>query len=201
MRQITITVYNIDELSEKAREKAYYDWLDQTDYHFAEDNRKTLKAFEQIFPVKVTNWQYDAYSYHFNFDFTCDEIIENLSGIRLLKYLYNNYYDDLFKGKYYSTPIKYKNSKPSYKYRHSKVLKDNSCVLTGYYLDDIILKPIYSFMKKPDNNTTFYELMRSCLNEWGKACSEDVAYCTSIEYFMEYARANGLEFDEQGNMI
>ena len=45
-------VYKVDELSDKAKENAYWKWLKGFEYD-ASDNRATLKAFEEIFKVKV----------------------------------------------------------------------------------------------------------------------------------------------------
>lgn len=201
MKQIVITVYNIDELSEKAREKAYHNWLMNTDYHFSEDNRRTLEAFENIFPIRITSWQYDNITHFIEFEFRDSEEIEGLTGVRLLKYLYNNYYDYLYKAKTYYAPMKFVNGKPNYKSRISKIFKDNCCPLTGYWLDDVILKPIYEFMQKPNNNITFGGLMKKCLDAWGRACVKDYYDCTSMEYFLNYARENDLGFDESGNLI
>ncbi len=44
-------VYKVDELSDKAKENAYWKWLKGFEYD-ASDNRATLKAFEEIFKVK-----------------------------------------------------------------------------------------------------------------------------------------------------
>lgn len=195
----TIEVYSIKELPEKVQWEIYNKWLENVDYAWDNDNRKTLEAFEEIFPVKVKNWRYGGYYDYIDFEMTCDPEIEELSGIRLLKYIYNNYYDDLFKGKYYSIS-KYINGKYQYKSRRSKVIKENSCVLTGYYIDDYILKPVYDFLRKPDNKT-FYDLMKECLESWLSACTNDYEYCTSFEYFLEEAEDNEYTYTIDGKMI
>ncbi|HQE50246.1 MAG TPA: hypothetical protein PKV93_12960 [Fervidobacterium sp.] len=50
-KTITIEVYSIKELPEKVQQKVYYEWLNNVVYPWADDNRKTLEAFENIFPV------------------------------------------------------------------------------------------------------------------------------------------------------
>lgn len=199
MKKITVDyeVYSIDELSENAREKAYYSWLRDFDYPWADDNRATLDKFENIFPIKVKNWEY-GYRKYINFEMTCDDEIAELSGIRLLKYIYNNYYDFLYKGRYYSIRHCDENGKYSFKYKYSKVIKDNSCPLTGYYMDDEILEPIYKFLKNPSPSITFENLMYKCLDNWLYACDKDYEYCTSMEYFIEESRDNGWEYFEDG---
>ena len=119
-----------------------------------------------------------------------------------MKYIYNNYFYDIYKGKYYSlwskTNKKSSNAKLGVlKSKHSNVIFDNSCVLTGYYLDDEILKPIYDFLKCP-KNINFYSLMRKCLNNWINACIKDYEYCTSMEYFLEEANDFKHEYFKDG---
>jgi len=199
-KTITIEVYSIKELPEKVQQKVYYEWLSNVVYPWADDNRETLEAFENIFPIKVKDWEYGGYNNNYiHFEMTCEPEIEELRGIRLLAYLYNNYFDYLFKGKYYSIS-KYINGKYQYKSRRSKVIKENSCVLTGYCIDDDILKPVYDFLKKPDNRT-FYDLMKECLESWLTACNNDYEYCTSFEYFIEEAENNDYTYTIDGKMI
>lgn len=183
----TITLYRLDELKGSAKERAL-DWLrDDTDF-WAEERNATLTAFEKIFPITVRDYDYGNQNY-INFMFDDEEEISKLSGIRLMKYIYNNYFSALWKGKYY-----HMNSKT----RHSKVMFDNCCPLTGYYLDNAILDPIFNFLKKPDNTTTFYDLLYDCLQSWVYACRDDLEYLNSEECLTETADANGWLFDEYG---
>ena len=92
------------------------------------------------------------------------------------------------------------NGKYTYKHRYSKIIKDTCCVLTGYYIDDDILEPIYDFLKKPSKHVTFADLMRDCLQFWVIACNKDYEACTSMEYFAELCEANGYEFTGYGNV-
>lgn len=197
MRTIEITVYTIDELSEKAKERAYHKWLEADWYPWEKENKKTLEEFCKIFPIKVTDWTYGGYKDYIEFEFLDDDI-KDLAGLRLLRYIYNNYFDYLYKGKYY---LKYDPTTGKYKGRRSKIILDNCCPLTGYYLDNVILEPIYNFLKKPKDYITFYDLMVKCLDAWVKECSKDYQYCTSMEYFIELSRINGWEYRENGEMI
>jgi hypothetical protein len=194
----TIALYSIDELPEAIQKKAYHQWLERASYTWAEENEKVLKAFENIFPVKIISWQYGGYGDYIRFTMTCDSCIEQLSGLRLLKYLYNNYFDYLFKGKYYSK-VKLVDGKYVYKRRHSKIIKDNCCVLTGYYLDDIILEPIYNFLKNPKSYVTFFDLMQECLENWIRGCARDYEDYFSFENFLEIAQINGYLYTESGH--
>lgn len=192
MKEILVKyrVYTIDELSEKAKEKAYNAWLEHWDYGWEKENRDTLKAFEKLFPIKVLDWEYGLYRNYITFE-VIDDDIKNLSGIRLLKYLYNNYFNLLFKPKVYHHP---KNLK---KQRTSKIFYDEDRWLTGYYLDYDILDPIYEFFKNP-KNISFEDLMSRCLNKWVKTCSQDYEYCLSFENFVEESHINNWLYFEDG---
>lgn len=201
MRTVAVTVYRFDELSDKAKERAYYDWLRSDPYPWAGDNAAVLKEFEKTFPVRVTHWEYE--SYHYDVRFTFDpsyEHVKHLSGIRLLKYIYNNYYNDLYKKRCYFKS-KVVDGKVIYKRRYSQIFRDNSCVLTGYWLDNDTLAPVYAFLKKPNSNITFYALMEQCLDAWGYACMLDYRYYTSMEYFEEYCNDNNIEFLKCGSIF
>lgn len=198
MRQVKIKLFPLTELSEQAQKRAYSEWMEMTrsDYPYAEENRKTLEAFEQVFPIKVTHWEYDTVSGSVRFDFT-DDSLAGISGLRLYAKLMHNYFEHITKGKYYSKltsiePIRYV-------CRHSQTLIERqSCALTGYSVDEDILDPIWKFLAHPDESTTFESLMRECVDRWVKACVVDAEYCVSFEYFMEEAQAAEYEFFENG---
>ncbi len=86
------------------------------------------------------------------------------------------------------------------KQRKSRVFTDNSCVLTGYCADEDILKPIYDFLKSPDKDTTLYDLMDKCLDNFFKSCRDDMEYQCSEECFKESCVANDYEFYENGRI-
>ena len=107
-------VYKVDEGSYTVKEKVYWKWvkgfeLDASDNRHwlkgfeydASDNRATLKAFEEIFKVKVSRWNYDACTYNFQFISNYSGEEEELCGVRLLKFIVNNYWHNLFKPKNY----------------------------------------------------------------------------------------------------
>ena len=190
MRIIQLRLYSIDELSDAARERALQKLRYTLDYPWAEDNRRTLEEFIRIFPVRVVAWFYDCCSCYIDWRFTDSDDIANLEGLRLYKYLWNNYEHAIFKDRFY-----YRNGRK----RYSKIFLSNSCVLTGYWLDDVILGPIYSFLEKP-TDTTFYYLLNECLNAWVRACAKDVEDYYSDESLLEEALANEYEFLEDGTL-
>ncbi|ALA48005.1 hypothetical protein SUNDANCE_189 [Brevibacillus phage Sundance] len=204
MRTIKVGIYNYDELSNKAKAKALHEWCD-SEYLPSEENEKTLNVFETIFPIKVDTWYYSGCGSHISFTFLESDEIEEMTGVRLATYIYNNYYNQLFKGKYYSLWSKKEKSlnNPNIgklKQRYSKVTFETSCVLTGYYMDESILKPIYDFLKKPCKHTTFKELMYECLNGWLLACEKDMQTYYSEGNFIEICEINEWEFFVDGRI-
>lgn len=194
MQIIEVPVFKLDELSEEAKRRAYCAWQETYPYAWADENRKTLEVFESIFPIRVIDYSYDSCDGQIKFDFLEEDYIAEMRGIRLMKYIYNNYFDLITKGKYYG-------KLHSHKKRYSKVIVDKSCSLTGYFMDDVILKPIFDFLKRPSEFITFYDLMEQCLISWIKACVDDVYWYYSFESFKEYVDVNGIEFFEDGSVL
>ena len=204
MRQQTINIYKFDELSEEVQENVIDDFNCDDLYPWYNDNVDTRTAFESIFPIKIDDWDCDIHrrsfiTFHIDNDIK-KEILE-FTGIRLMKYILNMYSDYLFKGKYYSTQGSYLNGEFTYKYKHSKIIKDTCCVLTGYYMDDSILNPIYNFLKHPSNDITLYDLMEDCLNSWVVTFESDIKDFYSKESLKDFAEINGYEFYENGKMV
>ena len=200
MRKVCVKIYKYDELSDSAKENARQWWIEceSQDHAWSKENRETLDVFCALFPVKVSDWEY-GYRNYINFSMTCNDEIETLSGWRLATYIWNNYRRDLFKGKYYSTSGKCIDGKYHYKSRHSKIILDNCCVLTGYCIDDDILKPIYDFLNRPDSQT-FYDLMNDCLQSWVYACQDEYEHALSDESAEDAIRANEYEFTKDGSI-
>ena len=198
MRIVELPIYTVQELSEKAKERAFKDFCNTDLFSYGSDNEKTLTEFVKIFPVKVNKFTYGNGNYFIDFEFTENLKIERLKGIRLLSYIQNNYFSSLFIGKWYYT----NNSKvPGYSLkRQSKVLFSDCCTLTGYYLDHEILSPIYNFIKKPEKDTTFYDLMRKCLRGWITACNTSYEDYYSMENFLNMSESNNWEYTEEGDL-
>ena len=200
MREVTMKVYSVEELSERALDRAYYDWCVDSGYPWGEENEKTLLEFERIFPIEVTDWRYGGGYKYVRFHMTCEDEVAELEGLRLAKYIWNNYKNYIYEGKYYSKG-KYVGGKYQYVSRHSKIILEKDCPLTGYYLDYDILKPIWDFLDSPKPNITFRDLMEECLGKWAKTCEDDYNNYYSLDNFIEIAKVNGWEFYEDGSMF
>lgn len=178
MQTVRINVYALNELSEKAQNRAYCNWQQYHEYHNGADNRQTLKAFCALFDVYCNNHSYDTMTYNYSFFTRHTGKVENLSGVRLATYLYNHYFERLFVHKKFYT----KNYKKS---RESKVFYSNECVLTGYCADVDILQPVYGFLEKPEECINFYDLIDICLNNFFAFCQCDYEAYMNEESFEE----------------
>lgn len=199
-----ITVYKIDELSDKAKDRAHSEWVDSNEYFWASENKATLKKFVELLPIKAKNWEYDSCNgivYWVFTDYEREDFYNSVTGPRLMSWIENNFLRYVRKGKYYSTKGHYIDGKYHYKHRYSKCqFSASDCPLTGYCVDMGILEPILKFMQKPDKHTTLYDLIGSCFDSWVKACVNDVQYQNSMECFIESCQANNYTFTESGKM-
>ena len=108
-------------------------------------------------------------TYSFSWYSPYEDTIENLHGARLAAYLHNNFGSHLFVPKIY-----YKGRRR----RRSRLFCTTECPLTGYYMDKMILDPIYCFFTHPDN-TTFYDLIECCSGHLFRACRDDARYAAA----------------------
>lgn len=200
MRTIEQTVYSVEELSGKARERAYSNWLQGFEYFWSEENKESLEEFQKYFPVNVTNWEY-GYRNYIDFSLTSKaEEYDNLSFKRLYGVV-NTLYQSSLKGKYYSKG-QWVNGKYTYKHRYSKAVKQHcNCNLTGYWIDDSLLEPIRKWLANPCKTDTFTDIMADALNEWVNDCEKDFEYAQSEEAFESDCEANNWEFYENGEMV
>ena len=201
MRTIQTKVYTLNELSEDAKEAALNS-AREIDNFYADDIINSIKAITELFDIKTGNEWTDFRTGHI------DDDVLGLSGIRLLKYLTNNYWHSLFRGKYYSlwskTEVSYKYHKEGYpvlKSRRSKVMFNNDFTLTGICYDNDILKPVYEFMQNPYKHTTFEDLIKEMENAAYQCFIDAEEWVNSEEYLTETIEANGYEFTEDGQRI
>ena len=97
MRTIRTKVYSFNELSNEAQQTAIKKFRNNgvnTDFIY-DDAYNSVKAFNEVFGTREGSCSWlDVYTYHID-----DNILE-LKGFRLQKYLWNNYYNALFKPKF-----------------------------------------------------------------------------------------------------
>jgi hypothetical protein len=206
MKTVTVNIYKFSELSEDAKQKAIDNYRSQgVDQFYYDEIIDSIKKLSDIFNLKFGRKYTDIRTGHIE-----DNILQ-LSGVRLYKYLINNYYVDLFRPKYIKCidreirckqficeVNKYKNGTIS-TFLYSKMKYDNSCVLTGVCYDDDILKPIYDFLNKPEKSVTFEDLIQDVECAIQKTFNDTEEWVNSEEYITEIIEANEYEFTEDGN--
>lgn len=195
MRTIETQVFQFDELSDAAKEKAREWYRSGDSYPWAEENRDSLEKFCEVFPVKARDWSYDAWNCSISLRVTCDDETAELSGPRLLAYLQNNYAGVFSRAKRYRKGAAVGTG---VKVRKSRVMREEtSCPFTGYWIDESLLDPLRAFLKKPDGRN-FADLLTDCLESWVKNCRDDCQYQQSDESVDETIRANEYEFTADG---
>ena len=188
-------VYEVNELSNEARQRAYNNWLSNScDYPYWDEDSDTLDEFTRLFNLRVKKYECSAYDYTYSLESLNDEEIDELSGLRLYKYLVNNFWCYLFKHKRYYHKDYFVNRKK----RLSNIFYTNCCVLTGVCSDEAILEPIYDFLKKPNEGTNFLSLMYECLESFFKYCRECIKDYESEENFIEICKENDYTFLSNG---
>lgn len=206
MRTVRTKVYKFNELSEQAKQKAIDTFRsnDNEVNFYAEEICDSAKKVIKLFNLRTGNEYSDIRTSHI------DDNILQLSGVRLYKYIINNYYSDLFTPAYIKTIYKewhcklfickLKTGRDGNKYTqvYSKTKKDNSCVLTGVCYDMDILEPIYKFLEKPSKGITFEDLMNEIGNAINKTYSDNDDWVNSDEFITETIEANEYEYTQDG---
>ena len=202
------TSYSINELSEKAKERAYSKWECDDYYIWGKEVEATLDEFCKVFDIKMHDWSYDSCSSDYAFRIendVLDDTEADIKGIRLAVYIWNNYAKYITKGKYYSLWCKREKSEHNpnvgkLKTRYSKVMTQmDNCPLTGWCFDYEILDSIIKCLTYKKMYDSYKELVDECLSNFFDACVKDCQYCESMEYFIDMAEANDYEYDEYGN--
>lgn len=217
MKEITVRLFDYDELSDEAKKKAHEDWLSQGHEHFwGGEVRDTLKKLEEEFGIEVTRWSYDSCGYDCGTirfeDWNDDQLA--LAGERARAFLWNRFGHLLLTGRYYS---KFHGTK----HAHSKFwfdrVYDGTCPLTGVCFDNDALDPLayFCFGVKWDEkakkrvmvphderwrwrSTTVEEIIRDCVDSLFESARQDCEYQDSEEYFTEMCEANDWTFEEDG---
>lgn len=203
-RTIATTVYTWDELTETAKrrfwESGYFDFSDD-DYS---DFNATLDKFCDAFDASCWGWNVSG-TYH---DFSacaegrwtdCPEDPERAAAW-IYKVLWTEYHSALFKGKYYSTGGKFIDGRYSYKYRHSRVLLECNCPLTGICYDMGILGPMLEVLDGKRRYTDPDDLINDCIDCLFRMWSAEIEYHASFDYFNDtmYSIYPEMEFTADG---
>lgn len=174
MKKIEITLYKFSELSEESKKVAIGHKRDiDCEFHWFYDYLNSLKSGLKFFNFELKDYSIDWGTFEFcEFEIKAsfDDSILSLYGIRLYKYIVNNY--DI------------------------KNLKD--CPFTGYCGDEDFLAPVRDFLKKP-YDITFEHLMEKCCERLIKSGCDDYEHQISDERISEQLENSDDYFTINGN--
>jgi|TARA_R110000782_G_C14632191_1_gene394562 hypothetical protein len=208
MRTVRTKIYSFNELTEEAKQNAVNQYRNNNLNHdfIYDDAYKTVREFNKLFELKEGSRSWLDFSTNF------ENCIEDLNGLRLQKYIYNNFGYKLFKPSFIGSlksneiqnhkRIKSKklNNGNVFNPYYSAIKKDNSCVLTGMCYDDDMLKPIYDFLNQREFNIneTFETILKECFTAIEKIIEDDKEYRESDQAIIEEIESNDYEFLKEG---
>ena len=204
-RTIRTKVYKFDELTNEGKEKAIDRYRNNDNYNeYATEITESVKEVAELFNLVFGRQYTDIRTGHI------EDTILQLQGVRLYKWLINNYSSYWTDVNYISKHKngKFKNSYFEYKYDCVKYRKSNisvtnnleNCPLTGVYYDMDIMQPVINFLKRPDNST-FEDLINGIESAISKTYQSNEEWVNSNEYITEEIQANEYEFTSNGIMI
>lgn len=210
MKTIEINLYKFSELSEEAKENAIENEIRKgidTSFYWDEAHQ-SVKAFHDVFNTRegFNSWLDVRFGY-------IEDNVRELKGWRLRKYIINNFWSDIHKGKYYSVKanhlIRHKRVKSktlsngnAFNAYYSAITIERSCPFTGVCYDMDLLDPIYNLIdwKEDYSELTFEELMENCLDSLRASLESEDDYRNSDEAISEDLEANDYDFTEDGDI-
>jgi len=218
MRTIRTKIYQFDELNDGAKQKAINKYRENDNYDFIySDAENTVKAFCDAFNVKT-----GSHSWLDCNTSKIDDAILELTGLRLRKYLLNNFGATLYKRKYLKNGQLSDAKKPfhrmmkqteitnncpnkgkfSISYYSNIFVEANNCNLTGMCYDCDMMQPIYDFLElRIFDSTNFDDLLNSCFDAMRETIENEIDYRNTDEAVIEEIEANNYEFTENGNIF
>ena len=186
------TIYEFDELSADAKEKAINDYREShydEDYPWWEEVRDTINEIGKHLGMNP-DWEISLCSYsHIEFDGNT----EDLSGVRAYKWIFNNWIEPLYTARSFYHGMTCK--------RKSKVFFRMDCPFTGYYLDENFVDAWNEFAAeiKAGKDLSIDDFVQMVGEKLCEAIVDDWEYTTSDEYIQDELRQE--EFFGDGTMV
>jgi hypothetical protein len=219
MKTIRIKIYKFDELNENAKQNAIENYRNNNlDFDFIYyDAEKTVEAFCEAFKVNTGNHSWLDCNTN-----NIDNDILNLTGLRLRKYILNNFGETLYKRKYLKHGELVNERKPFHRMMKQSEITNNcsnkgkfsisyysniqkeakNCNLTGMCYDDNMMQPIYDFLElRSFDSTNFDDLLNACFDAIRKTLKDEEEYMYTDEYISEEILANDFEFTQDGKQF
>jgi len=198
-----LNVYELAELSDTAKNKAYYNWLETTDDHIltANEGLDSLKAFCDLFDCAASGYDWERKTAKIQYSETCE-----LTGKLAHRHI-NKTHDKLLKWK-----KRYACRMPDGNLRHncvgyncitrkSNIFKEISCPLTGMCYDMSLTDGLKKYLRRPYKKTeTVRDVLDNCIEDFLSEMQEICEHETSMERFEETAKDNEEFFFETGEI-
>ena len=189
----TVELYSFKELPPEGQAKAIQNRQESEEWWGGDECTASLKAFCTRVGINLRNWslgyrsdirwEFDACnSFRWSEDWYRNQDTGNdgshMKGVRLWKWLMND----------------------NWTYSAKDILEaaDGSCPLTGMWSDCPLFDAFARFIKKPDNSTTFDDLLQEAKSDFESACNKDYEYCFSEEAAREMLENSDDEFTADG---
>ena len=150
MRILETKVYKFGELDDKAKEKALQWWAEGYDYGWGGEAVDSLKAFVDLFGVRIVDYSLD-YGGPSSIRLRVPDDLEDLKGNRLRTWIVNHVDAKLLKGAY---------------------------GLTGFCFDEDLLGPVNAFLKNPGKAVALEDLIKDGFYILAKSVASDYEYQT-----------------------
>lgn len=202
----TVNVYEFNELSAEAKEKAIKHVRDSDNYpacmdSYISDGAITIKTAVKEFGCVLKDWSIgsDVYRSYIRVEIRGMEN-EEIDGIRLRTWLLNNHYDVFYKRQPYGKYQKRPNGKWLYD-RYSKIqYVETDCPFTGMTYDCDFLEPFRQFITKPDGRT-FEDLIKEGAHRVCKSLESEQEYWCSDEGVISEIESRDWYFLEDGTIF
>ena len=194
MREETITIYNYFELSDKAKDNAYRNFVSNNEHHFEEEGIDTLISFLKWSGISITRYEIGAYQHSYiNTDIPedCQEEIRTMRVECRLRGLDEHDTEETLLGTFEQIEIDINRMSPSYPRENIKFWGDGSW-------DEIIIHYWDEYLKENplDNIGAFHAVVDGTLSQM----VADLEYQDSLEYFEEVEQDYENEYEEDGTI-
>lgn len=215
MKEISVKLYNFNELSKEVRQSIINEvrWkvMDNAMTGASIERQKSLETFCDIFCVELDRYECDYNGYSFKFHLNEDNIrdlfwyldSDDITGKYLRRFLNcDEVWNNIIKGRYHGKFTKDKRLIQ----RYSKVVFERDCALTGVCYDDDLMNFVWEVYDKPiPDNFSLHDLVSMCLTRFFESWFKEYTYWgdtdSAIEEELEnyysdtYFFANGKKYE------
>jgi len=194
MREETITIYKYFELSDKAKDNAYRNFVSNNELHFEEEGIDALISFLKWSGISITRYEIGAYQHSYiNTDIPedCQEEIRTMRVECRLRGLDEHDTEEALLGTFEQIEIDINRMSPSYPRENIKFWGDGSW-------DESIIHYWDEYLKENplDNIGAFHAVVDGTLSQM----VADLEYQDSLEYFEEVEQDYENEYEEDGTI-